>query len=139
MSDETPKQTRNVDPDVAMARSRLAVVIRTNGTPEAIAEARNDLEWAKAARLRADADALEQGVRDRMLVTQSGKEGVTHQQHRDLLLFQHEEAQEFKAERGPSREWTNSDRAAWSELLANQSRAHIALGCVLGDCLKGRG
>lgn len=132
---ETPvdKRTRNVDPDVASARAKLAVSVRT-GDPPTIAEARSQLEEAKAARLRVDADVLFESAqkrRARVVITGSGKEPITPKQHAALYATQRAEAQAFIAAhpRSARGKWDEDTQDAWDALLTKHTRAHEALGC----------
>jgi len=129
---------RNVDPDVAMWRSRLALACRA-GDPDAIRDCRAALNLARAARLRADADAIAASVRDttRLLIAGNGgtEEPIDPHNHQALYATTWERTDQFKREHGPATSWTDEDRTAWDALMSDLARCHVELGCgALGPC-----
>lgn len=125
--------------EVLAARSALAHAVRNSGDPDEIAIARDNLAMAKAARLRADAEALLQGrTRDETrIIGYADEAAIPRELHEALLARQREEVAEFMAANPTPREWSNGQRDQYAALLAHQKKAHRSLGCsALSACVK---
>lgn len=128
--------------DVLAARSALAHACRS-GDADKIRAAHLNLERAKIARLRADADRAEQGIvsRNRAYMQSFGeKEAVSKENHTALQQAQRMAVDAFLREhpRDADEPWSKEIRSEYRAMLDGFIAAHAALGCLeISSCRKG--